>query len=158
MTTDENMPGGEQYIQDNIDLIRRFYAEIFNNGNLAVADEIIAAEFVEHIPQPMPGSRSTKGPEAIRSFASMFRGAIPDLHVSIDDVIAAGDKVVTRVTWEGTQRGPLFGADPTGKRLRFTGIDIVRIDGGKLVEHWGQVDVLGVLSELGFLPTGDMRV
>jgi predicted ester cyclase len=70
-----------------------------------------------------------------------------------DDVIAAEDKVVARMTWKGTQKGPLFGADPTGKSLRFAGIDIVRVEGGKLVEHWGQVDVLGVLPQLGFLPT-----
>jgi predicted ester cyclase len=153
MTVDDTMQNGERSTQANIDLVRRFYDEIFNKGNLAAADQIIAPEFVEHIPQPIPGSHVTSGPEAIRSFASMFREAIPDLSVSIDDVIAAGDKVVTRVTWQGTQKGPLFGADPTGKRLQFTGIDIVQIEGGKLVEHWGEVDVLGALSELGFLPT-----
>jgi predicted ester cyclase len=150
MTVSRTVQGGEPAIQANIDLVRRFYDEIFNKGNLAVADEIIAPEFVEHIPQPVPGTHVTTGPEAIHSFASMFREAIPDLSVSIDDVIAAGDKVVT---WQGTQKGPLFGADPTGNRLRFTGIDIVRIEDGKLVEHWGEVDVLGALSELGFLPT-----
>lgn len=153
MVGSEIVPAGGRSIEDNIDLVRRFYAEIFNTGNLAVADEIIAAEFVEHIPQPMPGSQSTKGPEAVRSFASKFREAIPDLHVSVDDIIAAGDKVVARVTWQGTQRGPLFGADPTGKSMRFMGIDIVRVEGGKFVEHWGQVDVVGALSQLGFLPT-----
>lgn len=153
MTASDTGPAGGRSVEDNIDLVRRFYAEIFNGGNLAVADEIIAPGFVEHIPQPLPGTHSTTGPEAIRSFASMLREAIPDLHVSIDDVIAAGDKVVTRVTWQGTQQGPLFGADPTGKSLRFTGIDIVRVEGGKFVEHWGQVDVLGALSELGYLPT-----
>jgi predicted ester cyclase len=148
----DTMQDGEYSTQANVDLVRRFYDEIFNNGNLAVADEIIAPEFVEHIPQPVPGTHITTGPEAIRSFASMFREAIPDLSVSVDDVIAAADKVVTRVTWQGTQKGPLFGADPTGKRLRFTGIDIVRVGDGRIIEHWGQVDVLGALSELGFLP------
>jgi predicted ester cyclase len=153
MTVSSTAQGGEQAIQANIDLVRRFYDEIFNSGNLAAADEIIAPEFVEHIPQPVPGTHVTTGPEAIRSFASMFRAAIPDLSVSIDDVIAAGDKVVARVTWQGTQKGPLFGADPTGKHMHFTGIDIVRVEGGKFVEHWGQVDVLGALEQLGFLPT-----
>ncbi len=153
MTAGDTVPAGADSVEDNVDLVRRFYDEIFNKGNLAVADEIIAAEFVEHIPQPIPGTHSTTGPEAIRSFAAMFRAAIPDLHIAIDDVIAAGDKVVTRVTWAGTQKGQLFGADPTGKRLSFMGIDIVQVQNGKLVEHWGQVDVLGALSELGYLPT-----
>src|SRR5579859_35903 len=63
------------------------------------------------VPQPVPGTHVTTGPEAIRSFATMFRNAIPDLMVSIDDVIAAEDKVVARVTWKGTQKGQLFGAD-----------------------------------------------
>lgn len=83
----------------------------------------------------------------------MFRAAIPDLSVSIDDVITAGDKVVTRMTWQGTQKGPLFGADPTGAKLRFTRIDIVQVEGGKFVEHWGEIDVLGALDQLGFLPS-----
>jgi predicted ester cyclase len=153
MTIIDTVQDDEQAIQANIDLLRRFYDEIFNNGNLAAADEIIAPEFVEHIPQPIPGIPSTTGPEAIRSFVSKFREAIPDISVSIDDVIAAGDKVVTRVTRQGTQKGPLFGADPTGKHMHFTGIDIVRVEDGKFVEHWGEVDVLGALEQLGFLPT-----
>lgn len=152
MSASDTTLDGERSIQTNIALVRRFYTDFFNSGNFAAADEIVAPEFIEHIPQPIPGARSTTGPEAIRSFASMFRAAIPDLSVSVDDLIAAGDKVVTRVTWQGTQQGPLFGADPTGKRLRFTGIDIVRIRDGKFVEHWGEVDVLGVLDQLGFLP------
>jgi predicted ester cyclase len=153
MAASDTVQGGEHAIQDNIDLVRRFYEEIFNQGNLAVAEEIVAPEFIEHIPQPVPGIPSTTGPEAIRSFASKFREAIPDLSVSVDDVIAAGDKVVTRVTWQGTQNGPLFGADPTGKHMHFTGIDIVQVESGKFVEHWGEVDVLGALEQLGFLPT-----
>jgi predicted ester cyclase len=153
MTVSDTARDDEHSIQDNINLVRRFYDEIFNRGNFAVADEIIAPQFVEHIPQPVPGAHSTTGPEAIRSFASMFRGAIPDLSVSIDDVIASGDKVVTRVTWQGTQSGPLFGADPTGKHMHFTGIDIVQVEGGRFVEHWGEVDVLGALEQVGFLPT-----
>lgn len=153
MTKGEIVPASGHSIEENIDLVRRFYDEIFNKGHLAVADEIIAAEFVEHIPQPVPGTHSTIGPEAIRTFASMFRGAIPDVHVAIDDIIAAGDKVVARVTWEGTQTGSLFGADATDKSVRFMGIDIVRLESGKLVEHWGQVDVLAAISQLGYLPT-----
>jgi predicted ester cyclase len=153
MTVSGTAQGSERVIQDNIDLVRHFYDEIFNSGNLSVVDEIVAPEFVEHIPQPVPGTHSTTGPEAIRSFAAMFRGAIPDLSVSIDDVIASGDKVVTRVTWQGTQSGPLFGADPTDKHMHFTGIDIVRIESGRFVEHWGEVDVLGALEQVGYLPT-----
>jgi steroid delta-isomerase-like uncharacterized protein len=152
MPVSDTRQDSEHSIQINIDLVRRFYAEIFNSGNLAAADDIVAPEFIEHIPQPVPGARSITGPDAIRSFASMFREAIPDLSVSIDDVIAAGNKVVTRVTWQGTQKGPLFGADPTGKHLQFAGIDIVRIEGGRFVEHWGEVDVFAALGQLGFLP------
>jgi predicted ester cyclase len=82
----------------------------------------------------------------------MLRTALPDLQVSIEDTIAVGDRVVTRVTWQGTQLGPLLGADPTGKRMRFMGIDIARIVDGRIVEHWGQVDILGAMAQLGFLP------
>jgi predicted ester cyclase len=88
----------------------------------------------------------------VRYFASMLRTALPDLQVSIEDTIAVGDRVVTRVTWQGTQLGPLLGADPTGKRMRFTGIDIARVVDGRIAEHWGQVDILRAMAQLGFLP------
>lgn len=137
--------------EENATLIRRFYDEIFNRGNLAAADDLVAPSFVDHIPSPMPG-QPTRGPEAVRWFASMYRSAFPDLQVSIDDLMTVDDRVITRVMWRGTQTGQLLGADPTGKQVRVSGIDIARVSRGRLIEHWGELDVLGMLSQLGFLP------
>lgn len=132
-------------------LVQRLYTEIFQRGNLAAAQALIAPDFVDHLPGPLPpGPR--QGPAAITWFASMYRAAFPDLRVSIDELMTCGDRVITRVTWTGTQTGPLLGANPTGKVIRIPGIDIVRIEHGQLVEHWGQMDVLGMLFQLGFLP------
>lgn len=136
---------------ENAALIERFYQEIFNQGNLSAADDIVAFNFVDHISSQMPG-QPTKGPEAVKWFAGMYRTAFPNLRVTIDDLMTAGDRVITRVTWHGTQEGQLLGADPTNKQVRISGIDISRIAGGRIVEHWGQIDVLGMLSQLDFLP------
>src|SRR5579859_5744541 len=141
----------ENSTHENAALIRRFYDEIFTLGDLDVADELIASDFVEHIPSPLP-TQPTLGPKAVKWFASMYRTAFPDLHVSIEDLMAIDDKIVTRVTWHGTHRGQLLGTDPTGKRVDIAGIDVSRVAEGQLVEHWGQIDVLGMLSQLGFLP------
>ena len=122
---------------------------MINQGNLDAIENVVDHGFIDHIPQPVPG-QPTQGPDAMHWFGKTARTAIPDLEVSVEDVVASGDKVVTRVTWRGTQQGPLLGADPTGKGLCFTGIDISRVSGGKILEHWGQVDVLAVLSQLGF--------
>lgn len=137
-------------VDANLSLVERFYNEIINGDNAAALEEVVSNDFVDHIPNPLPG-QPTRGAEAITWFVRTARKAIPDLKVSIEDVIAAGDKVVTRVTWEGTQEGPLLGADPTGKRMRFMGIDIVRVADGKIMEHWGQIDALGAMAQLGFL-------
>ncbi|HEX8917032.1 MAG TPA: ester cyclase [Chloroflexota bacterium] len=138
-------------VEANIALVRRFYEEIVNRQNTAILSDFIAPNFVDHIPHPLPVQPKV-GHEAIRWFVETARTAVPDLQVDIEDVIAAGDKVVTRVLWHGTQQGRLLGADPTGKKVRFMGIDIARIANGKIVEHWGQIDVLRAIDQLGFMP------
>jgi steroid delta-isomerase-like uncharacterized protein len=140
--------------QTNETLMRRFYEEILNKGNLAVADALVASRFVEHIPLPFPG-QPTIGPEAIKWLVTRFRTVFPDLHATIEDLLAVDDKVAVRVTWTGTHEGQILGVHPTGKRVKVTGFDMVRIEDGKLAEHWGQLDMLGMLGQLGFLPTPD---
>jgi predicted ester cyclase len=140
--------------QTNETVMRRFYDEILNKGNLAVADGLVASSFVEHIPLPFPGQPTT-GPQAIKWFVTRFRTVFPDLHATIEDLLAVGDKVAVRVTWTGTHKGRFLDIHPTGKRVKVTGFDMVRIEGGKLVEHWGQVDMLSMMGQLGFLPAPD---
>jgi steroid delta-isomerase-like uncharacterized protein len=138
-------------------LVRRFYQEVINRGNIAAVQELVAEHFLEHTPAALPG-QPRKGPEAIIWFVPRVRLAFPDLHARIDDVLVDGDKVAARVTWTGTHTGEFLGTTPTGKGIRVTGLDVVRVADGKLVEHWGQIDVLAIMEQLGFLPTAYERM
>lgn len=134
--------------EDNEALVRRLYEEVFNRGDLSTVDGLLAADYIDHT--ALPGT--SPGPEGLKQFISMFRAAFPDLHFTIEDMIAAGDTVVVRQTYRGTHEGDLMGIPPTGKQVTITSIDIGRFAGGKLVEHWGATDSLGLLQQLGVVP------
>jgi steroid delta-isomerase-like uncharacterized protein len=135
--------------EQNKALFRRFVDEIFNHGNVSLADELLAPDFVEHeeLPPGIPAGR-----EGVKHLSTMLRSAFPDLKATIHDIIAEGDKVVVRMTWSGTQKGEFMGIPPTGKSVSIGVFDIVRIAGGKLVEHWGQMDNMGMMQQLGVIP------
>jgi predicted ester cyclase len=135
--------------QQNKNLFRRVMEEVFNQGNTSLVDELIAPDFVEHEELP-PGTPA--GPEGVKQLSTALRSAFPDFRATIDDIIAEGDKVVTRSTWSGTHKGEFMGIAPTGKSVSFGVIDIVRIAGGKFVEHWGQMDNVGLMQQLGVTP------
>lgn len=134
--------------EQNKELYRRFIEECFVGGNMAVVDEMIAADAVDH--QAPPGV--AQGAEGVKQFLSMFRSAFPDLQATVDQMIAEGDTVAARFTMSGTHQGELFGIPPTGKRIEITGIDVVRFENGKMVEHWGNQDDLGMMQQLGVIP------
>jgi steroid delta-isomerase-like uncharacterized protein len=136
-------------IEENKTLARRMVEEIFTRGNLNLADEFVASDFVEHeeLPPGLPGGR-----EGVIQLTTMLRSAFPDLKATVDDVIAEGDKVVIRQTWSGTHKGEFMGIPPTGKKVSFGVIDIIRVAGGKMVEHWGQMDAMGMMQQLGAIP------
>jgi predicted SnoaL-like aldol condensation-catalyzing enzyme len=119
-------------------IVQRWYKDIFEKGNLAVADEIFAADYTNHDPSGPLGGRP-RGPEGAQALATTYRGAFPDLQFTLDDQVAEGDKVVTRWTGRGTNTGELMGMPPTGKKAVVTGIGIDRIVGGKIAESWGQL-------------------
>jgi predicted ester cyclase len=135
--------------EQNAELFRRFIEEGFNQRNLSVIDEAIAPDFVEHEELP-PGI--APGREGVRQFFGTLISAFPDFKFTIDDVIAQGDKVVVRSTWTGTQQGEFLGIPPTGRGISFGVIDIVRIAGGQAVEHWGQMDSMRMMQQLGVIP------
>lgn len=135
--------------EKNKALVRRFVEEIFNRGNMSVADELVAPDFVEHEELP-PGIPSDR--EGVKQLTTMMRSAFPDFKATIDDIIAAGNKVVIRMTWTGTQKGEFMGIAPTGKSVSVGVIDIIRIADGKFVEHWGQMDSMGMMQQLGAIP------
>ena len=134
--------------EENKTIMRRIF-EVFNTGNLAVADEVIAADVVDH--QAPPGV--APGRAGFKQLITMFRTAFPDIQMTIEEIIAEGDRVVARSTMRGTHRGEFMGIPPTGKQFTVTSIDIVHIAGGQGVEHWGNSDDLGMLQQLGVIPT-----
>ena len=128
--------------------MRRFYDEVFNKKNRAAIDEFIDPQQVDHAAPPgTPG-----GLEGAKHTVTMYLTAFPDLHFTVEDLIAEGDKVVARLTTRGTQQGVFMGIPPTGKHVTVTGIDINRLAGGKSVEHWLNMDTLGLLQQLGVIP------
>ncbi|MDZ7359293.1 MAG: ester cyclase [candidate division KSB1 bacterium] len=134
--------------EQNKALSRRITEECFNKGNLAVADEFVAANFTDHGAPP----GLAPGAEGFKQLVAMYRNAFPDMRITIEDVIAEGDKVVMRWTARGTHKGDLMGIAPTGKTVTVTGIGIDRIANGKIVEHWESFDQMGMMQQLGVIP------
>jgi steroid delta-isomerase-like uncharacterized protein len=131
------------------------YAERINAKDLDGALAFLSPNFVEHA----PGPGLSHGVEAARAWFTLLFAGFPDHHATILDVIAEGDKVVTRMCSEGTHNGAFMGIPPTGKRARWSLIDIHRIADGKIVEHWVETDMLGMMQQLGIMPPpqGDKR-
>jgi predicted ester cyclase len=131
---------------------RRLLEESFTDGNLAIIDEFVAPDAVNHDPATPAEMRALSGPEMLKRTVSMYRTAFPDVRMIVDDVIAVGDKVVLRWHSEGTHRGELQGLAPTGSRGSVTGISIDQWKDGKIVEAWVEWDNLGLARQLGAAP------
>ena len=136
--------------EENKEKVRRFLEEAFNEGNLGVVDEIFASDYVLHDPA---NPEEISGPEGIKQFVQMYRSAFPDSHVTVEDQIAEGDEVVTRWTGRGTHQGELFGIAPSGNQVEFSGITISRFEGGKIAEDWTNSDTLGLMQQIGAVPS-----
>jgi predicted ester cyclase len=136
-------------IEDNKNLVRRFYREI-DAGNIDALDELVAEDYLDHSPAPFPGLEPS-GREGLKRAFRLFWDATPGTH-HIEDQIAEGDKVVTRKVFTGTHEGRFQGLEPTGRAVEIHVIDIVRVADGRIVEHWNCVDRLGLLAQLGAVP------
>jgi predicted ester cyclase len=136
-------------VEENKALVHRWFEDLFNAGNLEVADEIIAPDHVNHDPTfpDIP-----PGPEGQKQVVNLYRSAFTNAHISIEDQLAEGDRVVTRGTGSGTHQGELMGVAPTGNQVRVTGIIINRLSDGKIAESWTNYDALGVMRQIGAIP------
>jgi steroid delta-isomerase-like uncharacterized protein len=132
-------------VEENKAIFRRMVEEGFNKGNMAVIDELVAANHVNH-------ADNVHGPEQYKQFISAYRAALPDLKMAIQFQVAEGDKVVNHWAAQGTHRGNLMGIPPTGKQVTITGTYIARIANGKILEEWGNMDTLGMMQQLGVIP------
>jgi predicted ester cyclase len=128
---------------------RRIALEVFSQGRLDLVDEIFAPDFTDHATRP-PGI--PVGREGVKAIASALRKGFPDLTYSVDLQIAEGDFVAGYVTVNGTHRGEVFGMPATGKHAEWGESHIVKLANGKVTEHWGIVDQLGMLRQLGLAP------
>jgi predicted ester cyclase len=135
------------HAEANKQVVRRFVDEYQTAANEQSFAELLHPEVVDR--SRPPGIAG--GAEGVRQQFEAFRAAFPDFHAVIHDQIAEGDKVVTRKVFHGTQRGELMGIPPTGREVQIEVIDIVRVEGGQIVEHWNVVDRLGLLQQLGAL-------
>jgi steroid delta-isomerase-like uncharacterized protein len=134
--------------EENKAIVLRHWEEIVSKGRLDLIDEIFAPDFVAH-----EADQDIRGPEGVRQFILMLRAAFPDLHITVEDVLAEGDKVVQRWSGHGSHQGELMGLPPSGKRFSVTGITISRFEGGKVAEEWELYDMMGMLQQVGALPS-----
>jgi steroid delta-isomerase-like uncharacterized protein len=126
-------------------LVRRWFSEL-DRGNLAVIEELIPEDYIDHNPA-ISGLGS--GREGIRRYIMMLKAAFPDAIHIIDDQMAEGDKVMTRLTARGTFTGEILGYEPTGEVVTVSGIAVHRIANGQLVEHWAHLDLSGFMQQIG---------
>lgn len=137
--------------ETNKAVVRRYLEEAWNDRNPGSIDVLVAEDFVDHhLPPELPS-----GPAGVKMWYNVAVGAFPDFHISREDVIAEGDKVVTRFTFSGTHEGEFMGVPATGRQFSITAIAIARIVDGKLVEWWENADVMSLMQQLGALPTGE---
>ena len=130
------------------DIARRFTEECWDKSDVGVLDELMAPDFIDH--DPAPGQE--QGREGYKQLTAAYFNAFSDFRVRNEDVIAEGDKAVLRWTACGRHTGALMGIAATGKDVKLRGIDIIRVEGGRIVERWGEFDVFGLLQQLGALP------
>jgi steroid delta-isomerase-like uncharacterized protein len=143
------MKGKRKMSEQNKAIVRRTFEEAWNKGDLAVLDEIYATDVIAH--SAPPGQAG--GLKGARQFFGIYLGAFPDTHMEVEDQVAEEDKVVTRWTATGTHKGELMGMPATGKQVRISGITINRLEGGQIVEEWATFDQLGMLQQLGAIPS-----
>ena len=130
---------------ENAELVRLLHRKLVESRDLDVIDEFFAEDFVSHNNPPgLP-----PGVAGVKAFFGMFKDAFPDVEVNIDELVAQSDKVVVATTTTGTHDAELMGVAPTGRRVSVTGIDLVRIEDGRIVEHRGLTDIVGLMRQLG---------
>jgi steroid delta-isomerase-like uncharacterized protein len=133
--------------EENKIIVRKFFEEGPSKGNLNIANELLSPDFALHVPLPAP-----PGIEGINEVITTCRAAFEHLNVTIEDMIAEGNKVAVRFTAHGVHKGDFMGLQATGKPITMTGIEVFRIKDGKIAELWGEANLLGLMQQLGIIP------
>jgi len=135
--------------QENLELARQLY-DVIASGDVDRVDALVAEDMVDHEP-PQPGA--PPGREGFKHFIRQIKTGFPDLQCNVQDITADGDKVWARTTFVGTHRGEFMGVQPTGNRVEFQVVDIVRFQDGRCVEHWGVGEAMGLMAQIGAVPS-----
>jgi len=135
--------------EQNNAIAKRFFDTAWNRGDFSVLDELLTPDSMDY--STLHG-QPEKGGESFKQIISMFRAGFPDIHLTIDDEIYTGDKVVHRWTLRGTHGGNFMGLPATGKKGEFTGTTIVQMKDGKIIARWSNLDLLRLLQQLGIVP------
>jgi steroid delta-isomerase-like uncharacterized protein len=133
----------------NKNVLRRSFEEVWNKGNLQVADELFTPNYAHHDASTPDLGR---GPESEKKRATLYRTAFPDLRLTIEDIVGEGETVMARWTCRATHKGDLSGIAPTGKQVTISGASIARFANGKMAEGWVNWDALGMFQQLGVVP------
>ena len=135
-------------VQEQNKAISRHWREEIDKGNWGINEELVSPNFVLHMPGSPPMNL-----EGVTHMFKMFYGAFPDLYHTFDDFVAEGDKVALRFTLNGTHKGDFQGIPPTGKKVKISASVVDRIVDGKIVEHWSLLDTMGMMQQLGVIPS-----
>jgi steroid delta-isomerase-like uncharacterized protein len=134
----------EEMSEQNKTLARRWFEDLFSRGDLDVANEILSAEFVDHLTH-----EDERGTEELKHYVTIYRTAFPDIQDTVEDIVAEADKVVVRWKSRGTHQGEFMGVAPTGRDVTFTGMRLFRIAENEIVESWVNIDERGLREQLG---------
>ena len=136
---------GNDRLDENRALVRRFYDQLVSGGELELVDVLFAPEFIEHeeLPNLTPDRRG------VRDFLELFRRAFPDLTFTIEHLVADDDLVAAYLTIRGTHKEEFLGIQPTGRKIAVRSFDLLRVENGKFVEHWGVTDTMAMMQQLG---------
>jgi steroid delta-isomerase-like uncharacterized protein len=129
--------------------VRRLFEEVWNKGNMQVADELIASSYTHHDNSSPDLGR---GPENEKKRVALYRNAFPDIRFTIEDLLTEGETVVARWSCRGTHKGEFNGIAPTNKQFNITGVSIARFTNGKVFEGYVNWDALGLMQQLGVVP------
>ena len=132
----------------NLEVVSRFIEEFKNNANHGIVDELMSPDFVHHLTDP----RLPEGREGIKILGQVIVAGFPDVHASVQELLADGDKVIERTQTSATHTGEFNGIPPTGRQVGWTEIHIYRLENGKIAEQWSEIDLLGLLVQLGAIP------
>lgn len=135
---------------DYKEMAQRWYSEVMSEGKTEVIDELCAPNFLDH--DPLPGT--TADLAGLKDFVAQIRTAFPDMQVTVEDMIAEGDRLAVRSTMRGTHEGDFMGIPGSGKKVEVSNYDFVRFENDQAAEHWGVIDSAALMEQLGIAPAG----